>query len=861
MVCDANAGTFTHVGNTICQGDALALITNGDWGDDMETGTSTDVLEPPASDGDGFNGVFYGVYATNVIDENPLVDQASGNLIGIAGSSPMAVGGGNQGLYIPNNTAILSANGIFPNTPYYFTTIYGFDIDDGIVGLDLDNNGSAECSDVNTTDVVEVVFLEDITAPVSQVCNDNGTVSLLFTLSGGLPAYDGSSFNITGDGLGGSIANGENYMIASHPSNSPYGIIVSDANGCSQTFSGVTVDTSLPSSCNSCNYTLTTDTTYCNELDGVPPVVCIPLIAFDTLTPGIIGMDYCLEYDETLMTPTGNITLGNVVLDGSVEADYYVNASTNPGKIFISIYYTTDAPIGAAFTGLGEVACVEFTLNSNFTAGTTADFELCEILESYELGVAFNCGDPGSFTLENDDILEGRIIYWNDDSRPLRYDPINTLDYLRTTLFGVDAACSYLGYNFETDINGNFLYDITNGSSLEIRRDIEGDDGNGGCITDVMSTINGMDCYITSLVTTQNFTFLPNVFQLIAMDVNMDGYVSAGDITQIQNRIVQNTCEFPQVWNYPNPIVPSKDWRFVDDYLLNNDLAYTISSTYPSFDGQGYSRLSVPDVPFCLEVQVDDFDVYCSSIDSMTYHSILLGDTDGTWDGNTVPVAIKMNTTEKLIFDFGTAKTEDCRVKIPVYSDSPDALLALDFTLDFNKEALNFVEVERLVADDSKVGIAWNVKNGQQLLLTSYAKQAAGLSTNDALFQLVFELNENTLTEADFGAIKAYRNGTVIQTEITSGQAGCTTVAVEDVWAPTGEWLIYPTPVNDVLILDFSNLNQVVTEVTLYDSLGKILKSIPVKLNSDILELDLHDLPTGIYFVRINDVTKKIVKL
>ncbi len=611
-----------------------------------------------------------------------------------------------------------------------------------------------------------------------------------------------------------------------------------------------------------CPYAITTDTTYCNELIdcGTQPKVCIPLVATDTVAEGIIGLDFCLDYDETLMSPTGIVTLGNVVLDGSQEADYYINYVTNPGEVNVSIYYTSQAPIGTDFEGIGEIACVEFLLNSNFTAGTTADFEICgDILESYELDVYEACGDAGSFSLENDDMLEGKIMFWNDDTRPLRYDASNPSDYLKTAIHGVDDACanaSPLAVN--PDLNGYFEYDINNGEYLTINRDIPGGSVGGACPTDVMATINGMDCYWTSLVTTMNNSWVPNAYQMMAMDVNIDGYVSAGDITHIQNRIIQNTCEFPQVWNYPNPVEPSKDWLFVDRFTFENDPTFTVSINYPASDGQGYERTQVPDAEDCIELQVTDLNGYCTYIDSMTYHSILLGDANGSWDGNTTPVALKLATSDKAILDLNNTQTLGCEIKIPVRYESINSFLALDFSLNYDESKLEFVEVENLLSPQS-IGMAWNNQANERLRFTSYAKQQGGISTSDPLFYLVFR----TLTdidERDLGSLTAYFNGQPISTEITSGQATCSILANEDNFINTNTLLIYPSIFTDVLTVDLTNYKEKVSEIALYDVSGRVLKTLSLQPNNQTIDISTTDLPAGIYFVQENEMTRKVVK-
>jgi hypothetical protein len=149
----------------------------------------------------------------------------------------------------------------------------------------------------------------------------------------------------------------------------------------------------------------------------------------------------------------------------------------------------------------------------------------------------------------------------------------------------------------------------------------------------VQLVINGVDANLGHKVVLNDASFSPSVFQLIALDVNADGVVSAGDISQINQRSVKTIFEFKQKWNYNMNGTSngqlSKDWLFVNSTLLNSP-AYKKSLTYPNNDGSGYSKYNVPVVPFCLHVPAPG---------SIT--GILLGDADGNYAAVVANGAIK----------------------------------------------------------------------------------------------------------------------------------------------------------------------------------------------------------------------------
>ena len=123
--------------------------------------------------------------------------------------------------------------------------------------------------------------------------------------------------------------------------------------------------------------------------------------------------------------------------------------------------------------------------------------------------------------------------------------------------------------------------------------------------------------------------------------MNSDGVISAGDISQINQRSVKTIPEFRQKWNYTNNGNSngqlSKDWLFIDSAALAHP-AYQVSATYPLNDNVGYSKANVPVVRFCLEV---------STTTNASYTGILLGDVNGNYAGVLNDGKIKRGTSSK----------------------------------------------------------------------------------------------------------------------------------------------------------------------------------------------------------------------
>ncbi len=608
--------------------------------------------------------------------------------------------------------------------------------------------------------------------------------------------------------------------------------------------------------CTSCFFEVPEDSLVCSQIDGCSsgnPKVCIPLVAKYSLPSGVIGMDYTLNYDPNFMQPTGQVTLGNVVTASSPAANYSINTLTNPGEVNVSVFYTGQAPPSAEFQGPGEVACVEFELLQGYQSGLTLPISVTDLLQSYAVGYDTACVTPGSFTLLDDSILNGQVLYWNDSNRPLRFSTTTPNLYNITHIQAGNGQCQPLGPLTATDTFGNFSITTPLNGEVLLNRDIAGDT-TIPCPVSVMPTINSMDAYWTSLVTTQNNSWVPNAFQIIAMDVNMDGSVTASDITLMQDRIVGNICEYPQAWNQTSNSL-GKDWRFVDAQELTNNPGYTVSGNYPGPDNMGYQRLNVPDPSFCLPVPTTS-NSFCTTIDSMTYHAILLGDVNGTWTGQP-PVAtnLKVDGAESIsILYEEIVPQENCKALVPIKINCDGSLVGFDFFLDLSES----VRIEELkLPASSSIQMAWKQHESGTLSVTGYST-AGGENSSVVLTALIaihpgtFDVSEATSSGWINGNSVPIIAGDVFDCAGMATNSGEITEAIEHL-------TIYPNPFTDEIIVDCRRLKDVPKEGLIMNLQGAVVKRFAIT-SGDVEHVKLDTLPDGVYFVKIGEWTKKVVK-
>jgi hypothetical protein len=313
-----------------------------------------------------------------------------------------------------------------------------------------------------------------------------------------------------------------------------------------------------------------------------------------TSPDSIVALDFAIKFNESVLSYQSVVNAVPYLTDvlAYFSPDDHKLRFTSNSKFY---YHVNTTIASIRFTVLGGIVT-----NSDFSE-----------LVGYLNGDKVNMEVKGTSTIYN-----GTLAFWLDNS-PIAYNAANPNQYLITNIYGADSNCvKSPAPAIQPNLTGQFSYNILNGSVIKTERDILP-------ATDVQTVINGFDVNLGHKVLVNDTSFIPSIFQLIALDVNADGVVSAGDISQINQRSVKTITEFKQKWNYningtSNGLL-SKDWLFVNSTLLNSP-AYKKSLSYPANDGSGYSKNNVPVVPFCLQVP---------TAGSIT--GILLGDVNGNY--------------------------------------------------------------------------------------------------------------------------------------------------------------------------------------------------------------------------------------
>lgn len=569
---------------------------------------------------------------------------------------------------------------------------------------------------------------------------------------------------------------------------------------------------------------------------------CIP-VAVSVTNPvdNVIGYDVTMSYDATRLQPTGNITVfDNLTTSSFVET---ASAISTPGELNISLYFNGTAPGFTEFQGSGNIFCVEFTRLAAFEPIDSAAVGVTFLQESYITGVQTRSASAGYAISSVSSSYTSSLQFWSDSS-PISYDIASPNTYLITEIFGVTSTTINNPLTPAVpNVAGQFTHDLNNGTKISIERDINN-------LNAVQLLINAADAVLGKTLLL-NGAFTPSVYQIISLDVNLDGVVSAGDISQMKQRATLAIGEFQQAWNYSNTGVsngqPSKDWIFVDQTRIAGDANYQISSTFPLNDLTGFSKGRVPVVPFYLDVNVTGYTVdgsTCPDINTEIYKGILLGDVNGSYASYVADGILKSNNSDYVLVDLENAVKNGNKVTVPVSIISSEPVNALDIALGLNTDRMNYTAVEAAQAGIEGEAFFNNADN--TLRYTGFNVENFDLNTRTIM--LTFETTDGELKEKDFASALGLINGKIA--EVRFAQAN---EIVEN------SMLIYPNPSNG----QFSMLTAVDGNVEVIDMTGNLVQQTSMVKANQMVEFDLSEMSAGVYFVRFYNAnavqTKRIV--
>lgn len=587
--------------------------------------------------------------------------------------------------------------------------------------------------------------------------------------------------------------------------------------GCEETFSVEYEECpALP-----CAWKIAENTVKCNA-----PVYTMCIEAVDSLTD-VIGINFNLTYPE------------GVVLADAEASGFFKPSEDLVGDISNVSSFSNVAPDGSlnvviflnditvnTFNGVGTLGCVEFHfVEEMHNAWPEAAFGINSFQQSYLLETKEMCVDDGLLTIDFDPGHELSFMVRGDETRPLTDDATTPI----TSIYSADDTCSPSNdENALLDENGSAIVGSTN--NFKFARHV-------GC-EPLNPVVNGEDALLAAMIVARDTSYVPNIYALVAADVNENSIVDGGDISLILARSVGAICSYPVQADKD-----TSDWVTERHEVATEDAAWMVDPAYPYGTGEGADANNVPLTTQChyTPEPLGDTCAYTFS----NYVAILKGDIDDTWNQD---YAMMAEAPGKLVINFNEmAASIDENYYIPVYYNGDKAINAVDLRLSINTDELDVQEI-RLASNNNglKINYAWN-QYENDVLLSAYTLDYQ-IKAGKPVFYIVTNTHPTAISSNSVSASGAMLNG------IPSGVAliGDVFTDIDHIAAETYELRAYPNPADNSLNLSFSQeygIEQVT--YTMFDFTGKQVQQYTTM--NTTTEIKTSELSAGTYLITVQD--------
>ena len=631
---------------------------------------------------------------------------------------------------------------------------------------------------------------------------------------------------------------------------SPYSVVWNST-------SGTKVVTAKATDSNGAITTSATLTLVINDLLALPyevvsvtqtcelPTYCVPVAAALTNPVNDVkGYDVIMNYDATKVVPTGNVTVYSALVNPALID--IATSLTTPGELVISLSFKGTAPASSEFNGTGNLFCAEFTRLAGLAPFDQSQVSVSFMQESYITGVQQKPVTANNIFSTTQQNYVASLQYGFDGSA-ISYNAAAPNAFLVTNIYGATGTTINNPTTPVTpNVAGQFTHNLGNGTNVSIQRDINN-------LNTIQLIVNAADAIIAKTLLLNQYTTAtaPSIYQMLSMDVNLDGVISSGDLTQMKQRTTLAIPEYQQAWNYNNQGVsngqPSKDWIFVDATRVAT-AAYQISSTFPANNLIGYSKGKVPVVPFELAASQTGYsatNATCPIVSTTEiYKGVMLGDADGSYSAYAADGILKTNESDYILVDLGSAIVEGTKVSVPVAFVSEEPVNAFDIALQVNENTLSYVSME-----DTQLGSESDAfYNNNDKTFRYTALNMNDFSANARVVYITFETADGKITEKDLTAELGLLNGK--QTEVRF---------VKSIQVGDNAVDIYPNPSNGM----FTVMSHVDGQVDIVDITGKLVFPGAIVKANQVVEVNMPELSAGVYFVRFYSnnalTTKRIV--
>ncbi|MCB9338778.1 MAG: HYR domain-containing protein [Lewinellaceae bacterium] len=370
-----------------------------------------------------------------------------------------------------------------------------------------------------------------------------------------------------------------------------------------------------------------------------------------------------------------------------------------------------------------------------------------------------------------------------------------------------------------TDNNGMFNFAVVPGGDYSITP-VKDD-----------NPLNGVTTFDLVLISKHilGIQALNSPYKLIAADANKSGTVTTFDLVTIRKVILFIDTEF----------LNNTSWRFVDkDFVFPNP--------------QNPWQTVFPEV-----INVNNITANQLAAD---FVAVKIGDVNSSAVPNFAAGNEDRSTHGKLVFTVDDVQMNPGQEYTVAFKASDFKVLGYQFTLNFDKGALDFADVIPGVAGTENFGLAL-LENGA--ITASWNDNNANVADGQTVFSLVFKattaarLSDVLSVNSRYTKAEAYkRNGDLLDVELVFNGA-----------AATRNFELYqntPNPFTNYTVIGFNLPEAVAATLTVTDVSGKVVKSVKQEFAKGFNEIRLErrELPaTGILYYQLDTPTDSATKM
>lgn len=320
--------------------------------------------------------------------------------------------------------------------------------------------------------------------------------------------------------------------------------------------------------------------------------------------------------------------------------------------------------------------------------------------------------------------------------------------------------------------------------------------------------LNGVSTFDLVLISKHilGLTTFDSPYKYIAADINKSGSITAFDMVQLRQLILNVHTEFPN----------NESWRFVDE-------AYEFTTNVPASE------------PFAESITIENLE---ESLLETNFVGVKIGDVNGNANANSLFQSGERNSSRTFELQIKDQLVKAGNfVEVPVTAADMESIAGYQFTLDF--AGLEFVKIEEGVANTANFNTQLVAKDQ---LTTSWNGEA---NANEVLFTLIFkgkitgQLHDFLQITSDLTKAEAYdQTGAILPVAFdfeTSNAASDFTLAQNA-----------PNPFKDRTTIGFTLPQAGIATLTIMDVQGKILKTIQGNYTKGYHQVELNAKELGV---------------